>query len=57
MVVLMIFSVGACGTEESQNAGQPEDTENGSAKQKSQMEGYLRPVSYTHLTLPTNSLV
>ena len=32
MVVLMIFSVGACGTEESQNAGLPEDTENGSAK-------------------------
>ena len=32
----------ACGTEESQNAGLPEDTENGSAKQKSQMEGYLR---------------
>ena len=28
----MIFSVGACGTEESQNAGLPEDTENGSAK-------------------------
>ena len=42
MVVLMIFSLGACGTEESQNAGLPEDTENGSAKQKSQMEGYLR---------------